>query len=94
MHHSMVMKDSCQMMSDRDHRMMSGQAMSPVEEIACGYCQLLIHLPFVLNVVTALLWLMLLYVQRSPVLYAVFLPVIRIWAPQCARAPPVFSAAI
>ncbi|EEF2418346.1 DUF2946 domain-containing protein [Salmonella enterica] len=95
MHHSMMMAEPCQTMSDSDHRMMSGQAMSPMEEIACGYCQLLIHLPFVLVVLTALLWLLLLLVQRSPVPPAIFLPVLRTWPPQHARAPPaVFFAAI
>lgn len=95
MHHSMMMSESCQTMSDADHRMISGQAMSPMEEIACGYCQLLIHLPFVLVVLTTLLWLLLLLVQRSPVPHAVFLPVLRTCPPQQARAPPaVFFAAI
>ncbi|HBT4924879.1 DUF2946 domain-containing protein [Klebsiella pneumoniae] len=94
MHHSMMMVEPCQTMSDRAHRMMSGQAMSPMEEIACGYCQLLIHLPFVLVVLTTLLWLLLLLVQRSPVPHAIFLPVLRTWPPQQARAPPavVFAA--
>ncbi|MGE0969936.1 DUF2946 domain-containing protein [Klebsiella sp. WOUb02] len=39
MHHGMMMAEPCRTMSDMDQRMMSGQAMSPVEEIACGYCQ-------------------------------------------------------
>ncbi|EPQ4576705.1 DUF2946 family protein, partial [Klebsiella pneumoniae] len=64
-------------------------------EIACGYCQLLIHLPFVLLVLTTLLWLLLLLVQRSPVPHTIFLPVLRTWPPKQARAPPaVFFAAI
>lgn len=70
------------------HRMMPGQAMSPMEEIACGYCQLLIHLPFVQFMLTALLWLMLLSVCSTPPQRFTPSPVFRAWTPQRARAPP------
>jgi hypothetical protein len=93
MHHSMMMAEPCQTMSGMDHRMISGQAMSPMEEIACGYCQLLIHLPFVLFMLTVLLWLLLLCVQCIPVPRTVFLPAFRTWASQHARAPPAVSLA-
>ncbi|MGX8903291.1 DUF2946 family protein [Citrobacter werkmanii] len=60
--------------------------------MACGYCDLLIHLPFVLVILTTLLCLLLPLVQWPPVPNAVFLPVLRTWPPQQARAPPaVFS---
>ncbi|VEC05046.1 TonB-dependent copper receptor (plasmid) [Klebsiella pneumoniae] len=49
--------------------------MSPMEEIACGYCQLLIHLPFVQFVLTVMLWLMLLSVRLSLPLQAIPSPI-------------------
>ena len=59
-----------------------------MEDIACGYCQLLIHLPFVQFILAAFIWL----IQRlsQPVRFAPLrFPVIfRPWHPQCARAPP------
>jgi len=73
------------------HRMMPGQAMSPMEEIACGYCQLLIHLPFVQFMLTALLWLMLMSVRSTPPQRFTPSPVFRAWTPQRARAPPAVS---
>lgn len=88
MHHSTAMPDHCEANLTMVHRMMSGNAMSPMEEIACGYCQLLIHLPFILFVLTALLWLMLLCVRLSPPLRTIFTPIFRAWTPQRARAPP------
>ena len=92
MHHRAIMSEPCQTMPDMGHRMMSEQAMSPMEVIACGYCDLLIHLPFVLVILTTLLCLLLPLVKWPPVPNAVFLPVLRTWPPQQARAPPaVFS---
>lgn len=76
------------------HRMMAGHVMSPMEEIACGYCQLLIHLPFVQFVLTVMLWLMLLCVRQFLPLQAILSPIFRAWTPQRARAPPaVFLSA-
>lgn len=68
--------------------MMAGQGMSPMEEIACGYCQLLIHLPFVQFVLTVMLWLILLCTHLSLPLPAILAPIFRPWSPQRARAPP------
>lgn len=70
------------------HCMMAGHAMSPMEEIACGYCHLLIHLPFVQFVLAVIFWLILLCVRLSLPLQALFSPIFRAWTPQCARAPP------
>ncbi|TLV08864.1 DUF2946 domain-containing protein [Klebsiella indica] len=95
MHHGVVPSATCDKSAAMDHLMSSGQVMSPMEEIACGYCLLLIHLPFVAFLLTVLLWLMLFCPRRAPVLQIVFTPVFRAWAPQCARAPPsVFLSAM
>ncbi|WP_414163577.1 DUF2946 domain-containing protein [Superficieibacter sp. BNK-5] len=94
MHHDVAMPELCEQNLTMVHRMMAGQAMSPMEEIACGYCQLLIHLPFVQFVLTVMLWLMLLCVRIPLPLLAILSPIFRAWAPQRARAPPaVFLSA-
>ncbi|TCQ71041.1 DUF2946 family protein [Raoultella ornithinolytica] len=93
MHHDMPMAAHCAEKAAMDHRMMSGQAMSPMEEIACGYCQLLVHLPFVQLLLAMLLWLLLLFVVSTPLIPIACAPIFRAWAPQRARAPPaVFLA--
>ncbi|MEB7944675.1 DUF2946 domain-containing protein [Raoultella ornithinolytica] len=88
MHHDMAMPEHCEQNLTMVYPMMAGHAMSPMEEIACGYCHLLIHLPFVQFVLTIMLWLMLLCVHLSLPLQAIFSPIFRAWAPQRARAPP------
>ncbi|HBZ7326272.1 DUF2946 domain-containing protein [Klebsiella michiganensis] len=88
MHHSMVKPGHCQPHHEMPHLMMPGQAMSPMEEIACGYCQLLIHMPFVQLMLTVLLVLMLLCIRKTSPLRVNFSPIFRVWAPQRARAPP------
>lgn len=84
----MAMPEHCEQNLTMVHRMMAEHAMSPMEEIACGYCQLLIHLPFVQLVLMVMLWLILLCVRLSLQLQAIFSPIFRAWAPQRARAPP------
>lgn len=92
--HDMAIAEPCEKNLTMVHRMMSGQAMSPMEEIACGYCQLLIHLPFVQFVLTVMLWLMLLCVHLSLPLLVILSPIFRTWTPLRARAPPaVFLSA-
>ena len=94
MHHDMAMPEHCEQNLTMVHPMMAGHAMSPMEEIACGYCQLLIHLPFVQLLLTVMLWLMLLCVRLSLPLQAICSPIFRAWTPQRARAPPaVFLSA-
>ncbi len=88
MHHDMAMPDHCEQNFIMVHRMMPGHAMSPMEEIACGYCQLLIHLPFVQFVLKVMLWLMLLCVRIPLPLLVILSPIFRAWTPQRARAPP------
>jgi len=79
----------CQM----SHKMSSifmqpDHAMSPMEEIACGYCQLLVHLPFIQFALIFLLWLLLLFAFRPRPLPLFCITLFRPWKPQRARAPP------
>jgi hypothetical protein len=87
-HHDMDGSGHCDQHLTMGNRMMSGHAMSPMEEIACGYCQLLIHMPFVLVMLTVLLLLMLRCIRKAPSLRVTFSPIFRVWPPQRARAPP------
>lgn len=64
-------------------------AQSPMEEIACGYCQLLIHLPFVALLIAVTIRQLGLSTRPTynhdypcPLLF-------RPWSPLCARGPPV-----
>lgn len=88
MHQDMPVPELCEQNLTMTHPMMAGQAMSPMEEIACGYCQLLIHLPFVQFVLTVMLWLMLICVRLYLPLQVILSPIFRAWTPQRARAPP------
>ncbi|MGV3346199.1 DUF2946 domain-containing protein [Enterobacteriaceae bacterium LUAb1] len=87
--HQNMMTKSCQTAAEMDHCRMSRQVMSPMEEIACGYCQLLIHLPFVLFMLTALLWLLLFFIHCMPLSRPLSFSAFRIWTSQHIRAPPL-----
>ena len=80
-----AMPAHCANASPMDYRT---KAMSPGEKIACGYCQLLLHLPFIPLVLAALFWLLLIFVTRSPLVQLLCAPRFQPWTPQRARAPP------
>ncbi|CEJ67020.1 hypothetical protein [Citrobacter pasteurii] len=84
----MAMSAVCEPSSLMDQQMMSGKAMSPMEEIACGYCQLLVQLPFIQFALVVLLWLLLLFVLRFSLIPLNCVTLFQPWAPQRARAPP------
>jgi hypothetical protein len=88
MDHHMPMPEPCPQASMPHNMLMSGPGMSPGEEIACGYCQLLIHLPFIQFCLTVLLLLLLTGVRRTPVLALCCATLSRPWSPHPARAPP------
>ncbi|MEH0834560.1 DUF2946 domain-containing protein [Pectobacterium cacticida] len=87
-HHAMMGALPCEGTFSQVHQMMPGHAMSPMEEIACGYCQLLVHLPFVQLILAVLLWLLLRFIIRFRLIPIVCTPIYRAWSPQRARAPP------
>lgn len=88
-HHDMPVLATCPPMTALSMMFMTPeQVMSPMEEIACGYCQLLIHLPFILFALAVLLWLLLHFVIRLFATPLICLTLFRPWEPQRARAPP------
>ncbi|OUF47721.1 DUF2946 domain-containing protein [Pluralibacter gergoviae] len=88
MHPGMAMTARCEPPSPMMQRMMSGKGMSPMEEIVCGYCQLLAHFPFIELLLAALLWLLLRFILRTSLPPLACAPLFRPWFPQRARAPP------
>ncbi len=38
-----------------NHMLMTGMGQSPMEDIACGYCQLLVHFPFLILFIAAVI---------------------------------------
>lgn len=88
MHHHPTPAASCETPPAAHHFLADGAGQSLMEDIACGYCQLLVHLPFVAFILAVLLCLWRVQVKalrfsalRCPVIF-------RPWHPQSARAPP------
>lgn len=90
MSHHMDMPEPCPHASLPHNMLMSGPGMSPGEEIACGYCQLLIHLPFIQFCLIVLLLLLLIAVRKAPVTALCCAVIIRPRSAHPARAPPAF----
>lgn len=55
-------------------------AMMQEEGFACGYCELLVHVPFIVGIFIPMVWLMVL-LARAP-------PLSRVLPPQC---PPLYA---
>lgn len=59
--------DAMPMMHHMDDAMISsGHMMSGEEGVACGYCELLVHVPLMIWAAVPLLWLMLLLSRAPP----------------------------
>ncbi len=59
--------DVMPMMHNMDDAMMpSGHMMSGEEGVACGYCELLVHVPLMIWAAVPLLWLMMLIARAPP----------------------------
>ncbi|WP_409308906.1 DUF2946 domain-containing protein [Pectobacterium sp. B1J-3] len=87
-HHDVDLSAHCTHGKMAHNILMPTTGMSPMEDIACGYCQLLIHLPFILLVIIALAWLLTISVKRKHIADHHRPRICRPWAPQIARAPP------
>ncbi|CAK9883899.1 MAG: hypothetical protein XXXJIFNMEKO3_00273 [Candidatus Erwinia impunctatus] len=87
-HHHMMVSEECAASPTHSAKPLKSHMVSPMEEIACGYCQLLIHLLFVVLVLTTLLWLLLVMVHQAPAISLQCRAIFRAWLPQRARAPP------
>lgn len=66
-----------------------GQSL--MEDIACGYCQLLVHLPLILAIAQPLVWLMLFAFRSPPVRDLLCLYPSKSYRKNLARAPPPFA---
>lgn len=69
-------------------------AVDAMQEVACGYCQLLIHLPFVLLCLAVQLLLLFILISRIPSVRLCCVVIKRVWLRQPARGPPFFAIAI
>lgn len=62
-----------------------------MDDAACGYCQLLLHMPLIFWVATLLLWC-LITLRRTPAVVQVCVLALRgLFRPFLARAPPVLA---
>ncbi|HAB73190.1 MAG TPA: DUF2946 domain-containing protein [Pantoea sp.] len=82
--------DAMPMMHHMDDAMMpSGHMMSGEEGVACGYCELLVHVPLMIWAAVPLLWLMMLISRAPPSMLRADPPLCRrerrVYRP---RAPP------
>ncbi|MEZ3498371.1 DUF2946 domain-containing protein [Pantoea sp. KPR_PJ] len=82
--------DALPMMHHMDDGMMHpDSAMAPSEGVACGYCELLIHVPLMLWTTSPLIWLIMI-IARAPPPPRVIPPLrrrdVRVYRP---RAPPL-----
>lgn len=88
MAHGETQSTPCHEAASPHNMLMPGTAQSPMEEMACGYCQLLVNLPFVALLAAAIVLLLSLATRpERPCDYAC--PILfRPWSPLLARGPP------
>ncbi len=91
MHHAMPGKENagkCEVHQGTPHHLLPSAGSSPMEDIACGYCQLLIHLPLIQNVFTPFVWLIE-FVSQAPFLPVILSPLLCVcYCEYQPRAPP------
>lgn len=91
MHHShqdMSLPEECENGGAMNHLLMSGVGLSPMEDIACGYCQLLVHFPFIILFIAIVIRLFAILTTCLPLEPCVRLYLFRPWLLRFARAPP------
>lgn len=89
LHHSMPMPEGCDASTPMNHMMMTGIGQSPMEDIACGYCQLLIHFPFLILFVAVVIRQLATLTLIIPFTSCIRVWLFRPWSQQPARAPPI-----
>jgi hypothetical protein len=97
MHHAMPgmehdlhssLGSACAIDQGMSHHLVSTPGSSPMEDIACGYCQLLIHLPLIQTVFIPFIWLIRL-VSQAPFLPVIVAPLLSAcYSEYQPRAPP------
>ena len=89
MHEGSITPESCEHGAMVNHFLMSSVGQSPAEDIACGYCQLLIHFPFLILFIAVLIRQLATLTLFIPFARSIQLWVFRPWSLRFARAPPV-----
>ncbi|MGK2888798.1 MAG: DUF2946 family protein [Candidatus Malihini olakiniferum] len=87
----MPLQQTCEMATNHHsatHAAHDHAAMMQAEEFACGYCELLIHAPFIVGIFIPTVWLMVLLTRPHPLYYSSALP--QLDATYLPRAPPRF----
>ncbi|WER23407.1 DUF2946 domain-containing protein [Providencia stuartii] len=87
-HQGMPLPEECHASGMMNHLLMSGVGLSPMEDIACGYCQLLIHFPFIILFIAVVIRQLLTLTIYLPLEPCVRLYLFQPWSLRFARAPP------
>ncbi|AMG65085.1 TPA: DUF2946 family protein [Providencia stuartii] len=91
MHHShqgALLPEECHSNGMMNHLLMSGVGLSPMEDIACGYCQLLIHFPFIILFIAIAIRQLATLTTRISLEPCIHPYLFRPWSLRFARAPP------
>nr|WP_282563988.1 DUF2946 domain-containing protein [Providencia rettgeri] len=88
-HQGMLMPENCDVSTPMNHMLMTGIGQSPMEDIACGYCQLLIHFPFLILFIAAVIRQFARLTLFIPFECYVQIRLFRPWSLHFARAPPI-----
>lgn len=91
-HDAMVMSGMSADMPMMDHhsdRAMADHSMMMDDGVACGYCDLLVHVPLMLWVFIPFIWLMCLISRAPPPQHIVHLALPRLKGSYQPRAPPL-----
>ncbi|HGN1706278.1 TPA: DUF2946 domain-containing protein [Providencia rettgeri] len=88
-HQGMLMLEDCEHSGAMSHILMTGVGQSPMEDIACGYCQLLIHFPFLILFIAAVIRQLATLTLIIPFERCVQIWLFRPWSLHLARAPPI-----
>lgn len=62
----------------------------PLDDLACGYCQLLVHFPFLQFIIALFVWLFFIHVRRVAFIAPRAVVLVGFWSPGRARGPPLF----
>ena len=87
-HQGLPLSENCESAAMMNHMLMTGIGQSPMEDIACGYCQLLVHFPFLILFVAIVIRLLVTLIRFISFECCVQLWVFRPWSLRLARAPP------
>lgn len=87
-HQGVLLPENCEQSGMMNHMLMTGVGQSPMEDIACGYCQLLIHFPFLILFIAAVIRQLTTLTLFFPFERCIQFWVFRPWSLRLARAPP------